>query len=408
MSNTTQGKVFLSREYHKVEEALSRPGAAARLHAHMQGVIGSDRLMKALEATHPGETVYFGDKEGSADQVPVYEISGLNPLEVRKAIKDTGVVQASWAHANKPLYWTMMMIIRFHARQKNTAPTAMKVGFRAAEIEENTKMAVMFMATAMYAGLQFRYFRRFYQPNAMAYAMNTLTDKFTLKQEGTMIKTILTIAWRAHLKYAPDLENGSDLLLLKYLVSMWGRLNGMVKALKNQYENTKLAGNYLNQSRDRHDDGEMVERETDGGRVEATVNKVNEAFFGEPMPPRIVDIAAQMTDTPQQSLVLAVNEIRQGDPGPVQEAIHIIVELFFEETRGTREDIRTRNFLSFCNSVYMRSNTVDQRVEKLKAILDKLLRERSPQYLRTNREATKGAFRKAMYLTLVLYIQTKA
>lgn len=393
MSNEAKGKVFLARVYPTVDAALKKPGAAARLQHHFQGVIGSDRLMRALEATHPGETVYFGDKEASPDQVPLYQITGLEAADVRKAIKDTGVVQASWAHANKPLYWVMMMVIRQADRARD---------------EERAKMAVLFMATAMYAGLQFRYFRRFYQPNAMAYAMNTLTDKFTLKQEGTMLKAVLAIAWRCHLKYAPDLQDGSDLNLLKYLVSMWGRLNGMVKALKAHYEATKAGGHYLNQSREFHDDGSMIDRETDGGRVQSVTDKVAEAFFGEPMPARLVQIAAQMADIPPQSLTLAVSEIRAGDVDKVRDVIHLIAELFFEEQRAHQEDIRTRNFLAFAHAIYTRSNTADGRVERVKQILNELLAEHSPQYLRTNREATKGAFRKAMYLVIVLFMQAKA
>jgi hypothetical protein len=286
-----------------------------------------------------------------------------------------------------------MMTIRHHAKAKN---------------EEQTKMAVLFMAIAMYAGLQFRFFRRFYQPNAMAYAMNTLTDKFTLKQEGTMLKAVLAIAWRCHLKYADDLQEGSDLNLLKYLVSMWGRLNGMVKALKNHYEQTKAAGHYLNQSKDFHDDGSAVERETDGGRVQVVTDRVSEAFFGEPMPPRTIEIAAQMADVPRQSLVLAVSEIRAGGVEGIREIIHLITELFFEEQKATQEDIRTRNFLAFAHAIYTRSNTVDGRVESIKRILNELLAEHSPQFLRTNREATKGAFRKAMYLVVILFMQSKA
>ncbi len=286
-----------------------------------------------------------------------------------------------------------MMVIRNLSRTKD---------------EEKIKMAVLFMSVAMYAGIQFRFFRRFYQPNAMAYAMNTLTDKFTLKQEGTMLRSVLAIAWRCHLKYAADLEEGSDKNLLKYLVSMWGRLNGMVKALKNHYEQTKAQGHYLNQSKEFHDDGSVVERETDGGRVQVVTDKVSEAFFGEPMPQRIVEIAAQMADIPKQSLVLAVNEIRSGDVAGIREIIHLVTELFFEEQRAVQDDIRTRNFLAFAHAIYTRSNTVDGRVEKIKEILNKLLAEHSPQYLRTNREATKGAFRKAMYLVVILFMQTKA
>jgi hypothetical protein len=274
--------------------------------------------------------------------------------------------------------------------------------------DNELKMAVLFMSTAMYAGLQFRYFRRFYQHNAMMYARNTLNDKFTLKQEGTILKSIMAIAIRSHEKYTKDLINGSDQDFLRYLASMWGRLNGMVKALKNHYETVKASGAYLNQSDNRYEDGEIVDHETDGGKVQIISDSMAESFFGESIPTRIVDMAAQMADVPRNNISLAINEIRSADPKPIREALHIIIELFFDENKATRDDIKTRNFISHALMVYTRSNTEDGRVDTLKEILNKLLIEHSPQYLRTNREATKGLFRKALYLVLVLYIQSKA
>ena len=393
----TTGKIFLSRIGGTVEQAFKPSDGAAdvgkRLFEHMHRVIGSERLMKALDQNHPGETVYFGDKEVSADQAPIYAMLHLNPLDVRKAIKDTGIVQSSWAHANKPLYWTLMSVIRENIKHKH---------------EDHAKMSVMFMAVAMYAGLQFRYFRRFYQPNTMAYAANTLTDKFTLRQEGTMIKALMAIAWRCHQKYEKNLMLGTDEQYLKYLVSMWGRLNGMVKALKSHYEQAKASGQFLNQSREEHEDGSTVERETTGGRVIDISNRITEAFFAEPVPMRLVEMSASMADIPRQSLQLAVHGIRMNDPAPVRTVIRLIAERFFEEERATRDDLRTRNFLVFANAIYTRSNTRDGRVEEIKNMLNSLLQQHSPQFLQTNREATKGAFRKALYLLIIFFIQYQA
>ena len=271
-------------------------------------------------------------------------------------------------------------------------------------------MAVMFLAVLVYAGpgLQFKYFRRFYQPNAMAYAMNTLSDKFILKQEGTMFKALLEVAWRCHTRYAPLLKAGDDESLKRYFTNFWGRLNGMIKSLCGHYMDVYSKGLYLNQSVDRHDDGELRDRDTDGGRVEAVSDHYAELFLGEVVPTRAIDLAAQIGDTPRQSLLTAVGEIRTGDGEQVREIFRLITELFFEERSARREDIRTRGFLEFATAVYTRSNTKDGRVEKLKQILNQLLSKHSPSYLRTNREATKGAFRKSLYLVFVLFMQMRA
>ena len=386
-------KVFITQVGSVIDKAFkSNSLLGEKLSTHMSSVIGSERLMKALEKNHPGETVYFGDKPDSLDQAPIYKMLGITADEVRKSIRDTKIVQSSWAHANKPIYWTIMGILRNNVVSKK---------------EEHTKMSVLFMATAMYAGLQFRYFRRFYQPNAMAYAMNTLVDKFTLKQEGTIIKTIMAIAWRSHEKYKKDLMDGTDAGLLKYLVSMWGRLNGLVKALKNHYEEVKAKGLYLNQSRETHDDGSMLDRETVSGRISTIADTVSEAFYGEAVPIRLIEMSAKIMEIPRQSLILAVDGIRRDDPSDVRTIILLLTELFFEEEKASRDDIRTRKFIEFANSVYTRSNTRDGRIETIKEILNRMLTKHSPQFLQTNREATKGAFRKALYLLIVFFMQYK-
>jgi hypothetical protein len=302
-------------------------------------------------------------------------------------VRETGVVNPSWAHTNKPHYWALMMAIRYLMRKRDT---------------DKAREAVLLMAVCMYAGLVFRYFRRFYQPNAMAYAVNTLSDRFILKQEGTMLKAILSVAWRCHEKYAADLERGSDLELVKYIASMWGRLNGMVKTLKSHYEKVRADGLYLNPSKERNDDGSIAERPPQDLQI---VDRISERFFVEPVPQSTIAMAAEMADVPKRPVMTAVEEIRDGDHAPIRDAIATMVGMFFEEEGENREGLKTRKFLSYANSLYMRSNTTDRRVEKVKENLDKLLMKHSREYRQTNRQATRGALRKALYLTLVLTVQ---
>lgn len=391
MSNAGQSRFFLERHYPEVKKALDG-GGVEKLFAHFQRVISSEHVMPKLELTHPGEPVYILE----SDTAPLYEITRQTEKGVQDTITECPVIQGSWRITTKSYFWPVVLALKYMDEKRVQ--------------EEKIKMTSLFLAFLIYAGpgLQFKYFRRHYQANAMDYAMNSMSDKFILKQEGTMLKALVAISWRAHQKYAYLLKKGDDASLLRYFVNMWSRLNGMVKGLKKQYESTRASGAYLNQSRDKHEDGEINERNTDGGNVQALTDKFAERFFGETMPPQIVEIASQMTDTPKQSIILAVNEIRGGDSENPRRIFQLITELFFEETSSSQEDIRTRGFLSFANAIYTRSNTVDGRIEQLKKLLDKMLEEHSPQYLRTNREATKGAFRKSLYMVFVLFMQTKA
>jgi hypothetical protein len=386
--------LFLTRHYPSLADAL-RQGAARPLQSHMRSVISSDRVMSKLDLSHPGEQVYFGNDEGDTDRGPVWKLTGQSEPVLRETIHECPVVDPSWFLANKPYNWLMVLVCKWYAEHSD---------------EQDQRAAVMFFALPLYASLNYKYWTANggFQPNAMAYAMNDLSEKFTLKQQGTMFKAIIQVAWRSHTYNLGKLRAGDDKSLWDYYVSIWSRLNGMVKSLASQYYKVLGDKSYLNQAREHYDDGEPVERVTEGGRVSGTADRLAEVFVGEPSPPRALELAAQMADVPRQSLTLAINGIRATDGHAVREVFALILELFFEERKVGPEDVKTRGFLAFALAVYARSNTKDGRVERIKTILDELLKRCSEAYMRTNREATRGNFRKSIYVYLIIFMQMRA
>jgi hypothetical protein len=181
-----------------------------------------------------------------------------------------------------------------------------------------------------------------------------------------------------------------------------------MKGLRSHYEDVRSSGAFLNLGRDYYEDDKPVERTSEGGDLEGLVDKISESFVGEAPDSHLIGLAAGMADAPPQSLTLAVDGIRQTEGPLVREALQNLLELFFEERRAARGDVRTRGFLTFAFNVYTRSNTKDGRVERIKAVLDELLRKHSEAYLQTSREASKGALRKAIYVYLALFAQSRS
>jgi hypothetical protein len=268
----------------------------------------------------------------------------------------------------------------------------------------------MFLTVHFWSSLVYKFLGRQggYQANAMAYAVNSLSDKFTLKQEGTLFKALMAISWRSHEKYIPLLRRASDKDIFDYFINMRNRLNGMMRTLTNHYYKTKNSGAYLNTSRERYEDGELAERSTDSGKITALSDKLAQSFVGEPASQYALGLASQIADAPRQSLMLAVNGIRAREGPLVREIFQLILEVFFEEKKAGPDDIKTRSFFNFAVALYARSNTKDGRIERIKAILDQLLSIYSESYTRTNREATKGSFRKSIYLYFVIFMQQRS
>jgi len=395
MSHAEGSHHFLDDLYPKLEAALEANGRANehKLLRHMRTVL--DRESRKLDVPHAGERIFFGNTAANNDRDIVHELCNVTVDEIKGELKFIKFVQTDWHVANNTFNWLMVMVIRYFTAQKNV---------------DHQKLASMFLTLHLYAYIQVLFFP-FYNPNTGAAATNSMTDKFILKREGTMFKTLYAITWKSHLKYAPEIAppNGSDMQLKDYFINTRTRVYGMVKGLKAHYEKTKEQKKFLNMSRETWDDGTPVERDTDSGRIQGLAETAMHAFVGETTNERVLALVVQMTQVPRANLVMAINRTREGDAQTIREVFSDVLSLFFEESRtASPRDVRTVAFSRFCAAIYARSNTKDGRVERIKATLDKILAENSEAYTRTNREATRGALRKAMYLYLVLFLQAKA
>jgi hypothetical protein len=386
MKNTMPpSRLFMDRYYSQIDAAM-KSGNANHLGKLMNEVLGQNRILSKLELSHPGEQIFFGSDAADSDRNKVFNMFEILPQSFKKTLKECPTIDEKWVIANKPFNWLMAMLIKWYSDNNHPARDT----------------AIMYLTVSFYSSIQFKYFRRFYQANVMAFAMNNLSDKFMLKQSGTMLNVLSSIALKSHEKYSYLLKTATDKDLFMYFVSFWSRINGIIRGLKNQYEEAKASGAYLNQSKTTYDDDEQVERKTEGGSIQIIADRALESLLGETVPQNLIELASKMGDMPKQNLILAINEMRISSMDELRVIFHLIIELYFEE-KGT--DIRTRAFLAFAYTIYVRSNTKDGRVESIKEKLDKILRACSSQYLKTNRMATRSAFRKTLYLFLVLFLQ---
>jgi hypothetical protein len=403
--------LFLLRYYPTVAIHLAS-GASRTLSAHMTSVITRDDTLRKLEQANPAEQIYFGNDELDSDRSPVWHLTGMSEpavlatsleakwpdlsREVIGRVKTPGPFFGKpWILGAEPFNWLMTMVIKWYHENGG---------------EQDTRKAVMFLTLHFYSSLVFKYYTRQggYQKEAMSFAMNSLSDKFTLKQEGNMFKMLMAISWRSHQKYASLLGRCSDKDIFDYFISLRNRINGPMRTLFVHYLDVRARGAYLNTARDTYDTGEHAERNTDSGRILALTDKLTQSFVGEPPPERAISLASQMSSVPPQTLRGAVTGMRAREGTLIREIIQLILEVFFEEKQAGPDDLKTRAFLAFAVALYARSNTKDGRIERIKSILDQLLLNYSEQYTRTERAATKGAFRRCLFLFFVLHIQIRS
>ena len=355
----------------------------------MKSVLSQDRISGKLDQNHPGFRIFFGDSSGSSDRSKIFSIAGITEQELAVAIKQMTFIEPSWKILTNPFNILMALIIKY---------------FTLNGTEEEQKIAIIYLAVHFYSSLQFKYFK-FHQPNVMSAAVNDLSDKYLLKQEGTMFKTLMAIVLKNHETYRETLKKDDDKLLIQYFVNMRTRINGNLQSLRSHYEETREGGKYINIGKDFHDDSNTVEIATDSGRIVTLADSATEHFVGEATNTTLCTLASEMTSVSKQNLLIAINNIRSAETSAVSEVFRNILELFFDEKKASIQDVKTKSFIGFALTIYQRSNTVDGRVEQIKETLDKWLKRHSEFYGKTNRDATKVNFRKAIYIYLILHLQ---
>ena len=384
-------RVFMQSIYPTLSSTLKENGNGEALIGLMRGVLGEPRITNVMSEPHFGSQVFFGSKKGEKDYELIFRETGVEEDSVRQAIKNCKTINSAWVVANKPQLWMCTLLCKWYLENYKNP--------------EGYKIPLMYLAIAIYSTVQFKYFRRMIQPSILAAAVNSMSDKFTLKQEGSAFKTIFSITMNYHENYKKFLADGKDHSFFNYFINLWSRINGVVNSFKNHYEITKKSGAFLNEARDTHEDGEHVERSSSSGHIDAYTQKFSNEFIQGDIPPVIIDLSAKLSETPRSNLLYAINEIKHNNYKDINDIFNIILELYINETKQDIQTVKSTYFLNYSLKLYSRSNTTDPRVIQLKNTLDELLMRNSPQYKKSNRQATLANFRKGIFLIFVLFMQ---
>ena len=115
-------------------------------------------------------------------------------------------------------------------------------------------------------------------------------------------------------------------------------------------------------------------------------------------------MAARNRQISVSALKNAINEILKRYDDEIKELVQLILQLFLEDGTKQPRMIKSQSFFIFCSNIYLKSNTMDKSIIRIKDLLDKWLTETSENYTKTERIATKNNFRAALYFYFVLVI----
>ena len=381
-----ENNFFLNEIYPTLEKNLSDKVKSNNLQDYIKKFI--DKNNNVLFHTAPSKRLYFNEDH----EMILYKSCNVHPDDIMKIIRRSTILKESWRTFNKAFYWLGLLAARYYQIKGN---------------EKELYSTLTFTALKLYSSIQYKFFRFEPNENVMDYTINTLSYKYDIKKYGTMFKLIFETVKGNHEKYQNLLKRGTDEDFKNYLIALWTRLNSKIKNIKSGYMNIKDQGLYLNTDEETEDKETGLKRDVDNTSLQITkiAEKMSNRFITGNLDDKIIRIAAESCGISQNILKTAIYNIIGKKYKEVNLIFTYILQIFTIDEAQNLDNILSKDFLVKCINVYNRSNTTNQRIISLKNLLDEWLVDCSDKYATNNREATKGAYKKAVFMYFVLYIQ---
>lgn len=380
-------QIFLREIYPKVEMALKNKATSDKLQKHIAKFM--DDNGDVLFHRSPSKRLYFKDK--GEDKDIIFETSGLTELDISNAVKKSELIKASWRILNKPFNWAALLEARYYLLAKD---------------EKSMYNILMYLSFSFYASIHAKYFRN-YLPNEdiMDYTINNLSNKFKIKQFGSLAKAVYDTMVVCHEKYKDDLMRGHDDDLKDYIMSLKKRLDSFVQNIFNEYRQNEASKNYHSYQGDDLEGEKHIEQDNVSFKIVKVTEKAVNIIITSGIDEKILNLSARMSDMSPGVIKSALLTIIGKKPKEIREFVTLILQLYLVDGQNSADSISSSQFILVCLGNFSKSNTTNKNVLEMKKILESWLMECSEKYAKTERVSTRASFRKSLLLYFVGMIQ---
>lgn len=347
-----------------------------------------DRNTVNLSTIGPVKKTVFLD---NTDRLPIYQLVNLEPNEMKPVIKTVHEFARS-VNASDPFNVAMVLIIRY---------------FHVVKDKERRKLSALYMMLSMYPSLFAKYFKFPPNENIMEYTISSMSNKYKIKQETSLLSALISMVTICDDHYDKDLIRGTDKDLSMYISAMKTRLNAFLKGICGEFMKQHKNKNYINYEEDNNDPDNFTVADNNSLLVQRVSQAVilNISVNGPDM--QAVTYAAKMSSVSVNDLRSTVTNLckEKKNNGEIAKMISAILYDYLFTGKNTQEEIYSTKFTVYALNTYKKSNTTNTNIVAIKNVLDKWLSEYSERYRKTNTASTINCFRKALYLFWVFTIQ---
>lgn len=276
--------------------------------------------------------------------------------------------------------------------------------------EEKAIRVNLFLTIRLYSALHRKYLKFEPKREIMDYTIANLSNKFDIRQQGSLYKALEKLAMNNFQTYKDRLLNrNDDESLMLYIENLRTRINSMVQNITDEFMTNWREGNYVNTDSESFKDSEGNEVEVERTSTSAAVVQGAGAFatwFAQnPVDYRLIEVVARQTDTSADTIRHVIEKIRVEDAAALPIIAENLFVLLLAQPNKSMNTVCSAYWVPFVISQFSKSNTENPSILALRSTLSVLLEKYSVKFAGTRREATRMNYRKALLLYFGLVIQ---
>ena len=389
-------KSYIVRDqlYPKVATVLKTPVGDRRFKMTVGKFV--DKNADKLHTSGPQYMIPFAD----IDKGMFYKVFDITEKEINEITKQVISIlrgQSGTADfkllSNNPIFWLFYCVIRYYSTETKDT--------------RGLNTALIIYALSVYPSIFSKYFKfGVSDVGAMQYTVDHLTEKFILKKTGHVFGMLTTSIQNSYNFLKESIGDGSDKEVVRFIQRIRNDQNSLIKKICDNYKKNHDAGNTVVTVKDQFDDVPAFDMDDNNTTI---INRITMSTV-IPMIQNGVDlkraeVCGKMTKISLSDIRFYISKILvPSEEKYIVRFVQAILFLFLYTDQKKEVDINSSYFLVWAAECFRRTNANDVNVVTIKQNLDRWA-ENTGVYDRYRREASRVAYKKAIFFYFILMIQ---
>lgn len=353
-----------------------------------------DKRAKELFAIGPMDRLYYSEQD--ADDL--FSSLGISRLAVKTAI-------------SKTYYWS---IAAFNPRYAKDEVTILCMAilhyFYKKGDNKNVDLISIYLSFTgkFYPSIHYLMFPKA-EPSkyehVMTYAVNNMSNRYAIKQAGSVYGAIKLICDTWIKAYTKELKEFNDEDIVYIIQQLHNRIKEMLKNVAVEYYKAYENKDYISYESDSlnsEETGDYHMADSDSLKAERVIEKAMERINSYKVDYKFCKMSSD-NNVKAGEVQSLIESIINGGPtavAEIKEFVKILVCTYFEQSKT--KDVTDIAFITY--SIAMKPNSKDKHIMRGKEIVENWLSTSDRYMRRKNRIATKNSYWKAIYMYFTLSI----